>query len=129
MYKQMSSATHYEVMYCCEYGGLRWPKKLLKQVFEACPPNTEMGATIWKSAPCYNILEGNAKPNPEWHYYQIIERIEPYVHGYNYVYMKTFRKDHKTNQFDKKGQIDSEPYISNDNKTFYYFDQYNRRIS
>lgn len=118
----------YEVMYNTCYGGFSFPLEFVKLVFEKYPPHTTVGEQLWRKCSEHeHFIQPGVTPDPSWTYYQEIVAQKPFVEGYNYVFIKTYRKYEETGEF-KLGPVGYRPdttrYISADNASFYFLSEH-----
>jgi hypothetical protein len=85
----MTTAATYDVLYNACYGdGLSFSKSFRESVFEAYPPESELGSQLWEKETSIHFAWSDADveafhKNPTIHHCFKIIRLEPFKHGYN----------------------------------------------
>lgn len=81
----------YEVLYNAGYGGFSFPLSFAEAVFEAYPPESALGAKLWKPSNTH-FVSGDETPDSSWANYYKIEGSVPFKCGYNRLVHRYFTK-------------------------------------
>lgn len=113
---------YYEVMYNSTYGGFRFPNSFVKKVFEKYPPDSEIGSKLFDKVSEYeHFISKDEIPNAEWNSYHLVEGRVPFIHGYNFLILKTVFKPAPNDQPARKSN-----YLTKNDKDYYFLTEYMR---
>jgi hypothetical protein len=85
-------AAIYEVLYNAGYGGFSFPVSFVEAVFEAYPPESALGAKLWRPSSTH-FVSGDEAPDSSWANYYKIEGSTPFKCGYDRLIHRYFTKN------------------------------------
>lgn len=112
----MSATATYDVLYnACYGGGLSFPKSFREAVFEAYPPESELGGQLWEkdTTTCFAWSDADIEAfhkNPSIHHCFKVVRLEPFKHGYHRLVTQSMPIDRSGEA--SKTRINAWEYVS-----------------